>query len=1032
MVSKMRQRGRHEGKKGKVAPESLPRANPFEKVKVEDFNDNYSLIAYLFAKPEQNIYNRLVGRENLILVGGWGSGKTMLLKYLGLETQIEVGVDNAKSLDFVGVYVKTGRGAIKPFLKPGGEFKEGGEALFGHYFNLLVLENIVSVILYGRKKGVFSISAEEEKALYQRVVSEFSFVQQKPSIGFRPSREEADLRGIKDEVAVYRREVETFLNIRDLEKDLSYRDQLGIQPTNIRTFLDEVIKGVKETISNLSQKRFYILLDECELLSKGQQKVVNTLIKQRLPTMTFKLATRPPDIQTMGTIDEGIGLTDREIEHLYLDKEYDPTTASFKRLCKEIARKRLEKYGYQITDMRRILGTYDPETEVGKDEIISYLKRNYPTKARTSDEGKFKTVYKDFKVAALFQILKEGRLSKKYAGFDMFVMLSTGIILHFLELCRDTFSLSFGRKDIVPDQSGKMIFKRLPLETEIQDKAANSVSGDFYRDIMGRADSLKAPPLDMEFGGKIQYISSVLGGVFREKLMGFNEPEAARIEIPEGLSALDDSPSNPIRQLFTTAIAISVFQEYNPYLPQHLGEIKPPTYILNRILAPYYKISPRPRWRTQIPAEVFNKILKAGNGEFKNEVLRKRKKKREAVEEVKRAGSVPEAQFALPFSHLPETMPVLSYLSNKTESECFAGKTLLILLHFLGDLIPFVEACRKAGASPTNTLIFCKDYLYPNKEEIKSYLGKGGYKVYSVKEIDVALKELNSEGTDEIIIIEDGGIIVPRVHRAFGDLVTATLGAVEQTTKGIRNDEQVKELSFPVISIPGSKLKDTFEPPHVARAVVNAIRRLLADRDLSGRNALVLGYGNIGEHIALQLRDTLGMKVSICDLDPAKLLKAQQYGFDAEESLRESVKQKFLIIGATGETAIGRSEVLAMEHNVYLISASSEQWEFCLSELEALSSEKGDLLGHGEKTGTRYKIRNTEKYVNLVADGYPINFWKTESMPNEASDLIMSLIFVSSVEVASNVSLVSGINHEIANKLAERYELGRIYLEYHK
>jgi len=1016
-------------KMNEITRETSLLGNPFEKVTVEQLNDDYSLIAYLFARPQQAIYNKLIGRENYIIVGGWGSGKTMLLKYLGLGTQIAaLGANKVKSSDFIGVYTKAGRGSFKPFLKPGGEFKEGGEILFGHYFNLFTLEEIISVILYGMNKAVFAISQEEEAALYEKIMAKFSFIKNTHEIGFIPSKG-VDYRiyDIRKKIADYRREVETFLNIRDLEKDLSYKDQLTIHPTDIRTFLDEVIKDIREIILDFSQRRFYILLDECELFSKGQQQVVNTIIKQRLTTLVFKLTTRPPGIQTMDTIDEGIGLTDRECKHLYLDKEYDPTSTSFRQLCKDVAKKRLEKYGYQNTDIRQILGKYTIEDALSREEIVSYLKKSYPSKKRVSDEKRFKTVYKDFKVAAAFQILSKKKLKKRYAGFNTFVMLSSGIMLHFLELCRDTFNLCFGQH-IVQDNSRNILFKQIPLPIEIQDKAAESVSENFYRDIKGRAESLKESPVDMEFGGKIQYIISVLGGLFREKLMSFNEPEAARIEIPEGITALNNNTDNPIRQMFTNAIAISVFQEGNPYMPRHIGGIRPPTYILNRILAPYCKISSRPRWRTKIPAEIFNNILKDAASEFKKEVFRGKKVKKREIEKEKPAE---ERQLALSFMNTHESMPVLSYLTKKIQGEPFKRKILFILLHFLRDFIPFIESCKTAGALPSDTFVFFKDYQYPNKEKIKAYLEKQKYKVSPVKEIDHALRELVPETDKGIIVIEDGGIIVPKLNRDFEDLVTAMIGAVEQTTKGIRNDQKIGELSFPVISIPGSKLKDTFEPPHVARATVNSIQRLLPDKNFSGKRALVIGYGNIGEQIALQLRDNLKMRVSVYDIDDTKLIKANQSGLATEESRRAAVKGKSLIIGATGEQIIGRGELLAMEHNVHLASASSEQWEFCISELDALSSEKTDLSHNGERIGTRYRIRNTEKQVNLVADGYPINFWKTESLPNEVSDLIMSLIFVSAIEIATNTWLTSGINEKQVDKLTEEYELGKIYLEYH-
>lgn len=1012
-----------------------PIENPFDKVTAEQLNDNYALIAHLFAKPEEAIYSKLVGRENYVIIGGWGSGKSMLLKYLGLETQIEdIGAKNVRKLDFIGVYIKPGRGPFRPFLKPGGEFKEGGENLFGHYINLLIMEKIVAVILYAKNKNVFSISPELENVLYKRIISKLSFIQPEGSgMGFcsEGGVELASLQKLKDEVAGYRREIESFLNTRDLEENLSYEDRLSIRPTDIKTFLDEVVGDIKEEISYVSTKRFYILLDECEQFSKGQQKVINTVIKQRLTTLVFKLATRPPDIQTSETIDMGVGITDRECKRLYLDKVYNPTSASFRKLCEEVARKRLENYEYTISSMRKILGSFTVEDEIGRSVIESYLRKRYQNKGRVLDKDRFPIVYKDFKMAATFQILSRKRVKKKYVGFNTFVKLSSGLMLHFLELCRETFSQSIGKKYIYRKENNQIFFKNTPLPFEIQNKAAENISEAFYNDIGGRAESLKEGPIDMEFGDKIKYIVSVLGGIFREKLMSFNEPEAARIEIPEGLSALDVSQENPIYQILQTSMAISVFQHGRPYMPKRIGGIRPPTYILNRLFAPYLDISPNPRWRTKILVDTFNKILKVKADKFKKEVLVRKTKKQKKTYKLEEKQGVKRLEHpTLPFVHTAENMPILTYLGNKVENQPLRGKKLLLLLHFLSDLIPFVDSCKKIGLAPANTVILYKEYKYPNALEIKHYLEAEGYGVSSVWEAKTVLQGLKGE---KIIIVEDGGHIVPLLHREFQRLAEVTLGAVEQTTRGIRNDEEINEILFPVISIPGSDLKNKFEPPHVGRAVVNNIQKMFVDKTFSGKKGLVIGFGSIGQQVALQVRDTLKMQVSIYDVDDIKLVEARQNGFETEEALKSGVKGKYFIIGTTGETVIGRSEVLSMDHNVNLISASSEQWEFCISELDALSSEKSELFNSNKEIiGTKYKLRNSENAVNLIADGYPVNFWKTESMPNEVSDLIMSSLFVSMIEVATNQSLNRGIDRNITNKLSKDYELGKIYLEYHQ
>ena len=67
----------------------------------------------------------------------------------------------------------------------------------------------------------------------------------------------------------------------------------------------------------------------------------------------------------------------------------------------------------------------------------------------------------------------------------------------------------------------------------------NKISYNFYDNIKSRAESLKESPIDLEFGEKLQYIVDNLGAIFRNKLLTFNDPEAARIEIPEGITALD-------------------------------------------------------------------------------------------------------------------------------------------------------------------------------------------------------------------------------------------------------------------------------------------------------------------------------------------------------------------------------------------------------------------------------------------------------------------------------------------------------------
>jgi S-adenosylhomocysteine hydrolase len=135
------------------------------------------------------------------------------------------------------------------------------------------------------------------------------------------------------------------------------------------------------------------------------------------------------------------------------------------------------------------------------------------------------------------------------------------------------------------------------------------------------------------------------------------------------------------------------------------------------------------------------------------------------------------------------------------------------------------------GLDPAETLVLYKEYQYPFKDRIIKYLKNKNYLVSSIESLDESLQSFQDKcivQAKPIIIIEDGGYLVPKIHNSSYDILKSqTIGAVEQTTKGERQDLAVVNLAFPVLSIARSELKNRFEPPHVASAVVMNIRRML-------------------------------------------------------------------------------------------------------------------------------------------------------------------------------------------------------------
>jgi len=361
----------------------------------------------------------------------------------------------------------------------------------------------------------------------------------------------------------------------------------------------------------------------------------------------------------------------------------------------------------------------------------------------------------------------------------------------------------------------------------------------------------------------------------------------------------------------------------------------------------------------------------------------------------------------------------------------FKDKLFLIILHFTIDLIPFLEVCESLGLNPNSSYLFYKPYLYPHKDQIINYLIKQrGYNISSLEELETVLGDLSEEALSQpLVVVEDGGYIIPLLHKKFPSLLKQCIGGVEQTTRGVRNDKALgQEISVPVMSVAESKLKGSIEPPHVADAVIRNIENLIPFEKIRGESVAIMGYGYIGKEIAARLQN----RITTIIFDPRadKRLEAKDKGFTVVKTADKAVKERFMVIGCSGETSIGRNEIVSLSHPTYLVSATSDQKEIGIIELQALSSGKSRPLMDNKNniTGTSYTIGRKRTEVCLIADGYPVNFWSSESMPDLVSSLILSLIFVSTIElIQEHESLSPGINVEAVDNCAEKYNLAEIY-----
>ncbi|TYO99522.1 adenosylhomocysteinase [Geothermobacter ehrlichii] len=145
----------------------------------------------------------------------------------------------------------------------------------------------------------------------------------------------------------------------------------------------------------------------------------------------------------------------------------------------------------------------------------------------------------------------------------------------------------------------------------------------------------------------------------------------------------------------------------------------------------------------------------------------------------------------------------------------------------------------------------------------------------------------------------------------------AIRGVTEETTTGVHRLYQLEkegQLPFPAMNVNDSVTKSKFDNIYGCRhSLVDGIMRA-TDVMISGKVAVVCGYGDVGKGCCQSLRGQ-GARVIVTEIDPICALQALMEGYEVR-TLEEVVEQADIFITATGNFNIIRPEHMArMKHN---------------------------------------------------------------------------------------------------------------------
>jgi adenosylhomocysteinase len=202
--------------------------------------------------------------------------------------------------------------------------------------------------------------------------------------------------------------------------------------------------------------------------------------------------------------------------------------------------------------------------------------------------------------------------------------------------------------------------------------------------------------------------------------------------------------------------------------------------------------------------------------------------------------------------------------------------------------------------------------IYSTQDHAAAAIAEAGIPVYAWKGMSeedyewcIEQTVFFSDGKPLNMILDDGGDLTNVVLDKYPELTGNIRGISEETTTGVlRLYERMKKgtLSIPAINVNDSVTKSKFDNKYGCKeSCVDAIRRA-TDVMMSGKVAVVAGYGDVGKGSSASLRGA-GARVIITEIDPICALQAAMDGFEVKKMI-DAVKEADIIVTATGNRDI--------------------------------------------------------------------------------------------------------------------------------
>jgi len=254
-------------------------------------------------------------------------------------------------------------------------------------------------------------------------------------------------------------------------------------------------------------------------------------------------------------------------------------------------------------------------------------------------------------------------------------------------------------------------------------------------------------------------------------------------------------------------------------------------------------------------------------------------------------------------------MPGLMALRNEFKAKKpLKGARILGCLHMTIQTAVLIETLIELGAE----VRWSSCNIFSTQDHAAAAIAKAGIPVYAWKgeteeEYWWCIKQTieSKKNWKPNMLLDDGGDLTALMHKDYKDLLKSVKGLSEETTTGIKalkKMEAEKKLLVPAINVNDSVTKSKFDNLYGCReSLVDGIKRA-TDVMMSGKTAIVAGFGDVGKGSAASLRQS-GARVMVTEADPICALQASMEGYKVV-LMDEAIGDADIVVTATGNKDI--------------------------------------------------------------------------------------------------------------------------------